>query len=80
MPVLVVGVTLVLSMDKYKADDHCWLNVKTDTIWAFVGPVIFVLTVCNLIFAVSVPDFHSIQYLYWPSKQNFMSHILFQIS
>ncbi|XP_026042536.1 adhesion G-protein coupled receptor D2 isoform X1 [Astatotilapia calliptera] len=45
VPVLVVGVTLVISMDKYKADDHCWLNVKTDTIWAFVGPVIFVLTV-----------------------------------
>lgn len=37
-------------MDEYKADDHCWLNVKTDTIWAFVGPVIFVLAVCNLIF------------------------------
>ncbi|XP_028269689.1 adhesion G-protein coupled receptor D2 [Parambassis ranga] len=45
LPVLIVGVTLALSVDKYKADDHCWLNVKTDTIWAFVGPVIFVLAV-----------------------------------
>ncbi|XP_070689579.1 adhesion G protein-coupled receptor D2 [Pempheris klunzingeri] len=45
LPVLIVGVTLAASLDKYKADDHCWLNVKTDTIWAFVGPVVFVLAV-----------------------------------
>uniref|UniRef100_UPI003AAA3395 adhesion G protein-coupled receptor D2 n=1 Tax=Centroberyx gerrardi TaxID=166262 RepID=UPI003AAA3395 len=45
LPVLIVGVTLTISVDKYKADDHCWLNVKTDMIWAFVGPVIFVLAV-----------------------------------
>ncbi|XP_040011105.1 adhesion G-protein coupled receptor D2 [Xiphias gladius] len=45
LPVVIVGVTLAISVDEYKADDHCWLNVKTDTIWAFVGPVIFVLVV-----------------------------------
>ncbi|XP_076005472.1 adhesion G protein-coupled receptor D2 [Genypterus blacodes] len=45
LPVLIVGVTLSVSLHEYKADDHCWLNVKTDTIWAFVGPVIFVLAV-----------------------------------
>ncbi|XP_053727789.1 adhesion G-protein coupled receptor D2 isoform X3 [Synchiropus splendidus] len=45
LPVLIVGVTLTASVNEYKADDHCWLNVKTDTIWSFVGPVIFVLLV-----------------------------------
>ncbi|XP_056232719.1 adhesion G-protein coupled receptor D2 isoform X1 [Seriola aureovittata] len=45
LPVLIVGVTLAISVDEYKAEDHCWLNVKTDTIWAFVGPVVFVLAV-----------------------------------
>ncbi|KAF6736338.1 Adhesion G-protein coupled receptor D2 [Oryzias melastigma] len=45
VPVLIVGVTLAVSVDKYKAEDHCWLNVQTDTIWAFVGPVVFVLAV-----------------------------------
>ncbi|XP_029685244.1 adhesion G-protein coupled receptor D2 isoform X2 [Takifugu rubripes] len=45
LPVLIVAVTLAVSVDKYKAEDHCWLNVKTDTIWAFVGPVVFVLGV-----------------------------------
>lgn len=48
LPVLIVGVTLAVSVDEYKADGHCWLNVKNDTIWAFVGPVIFVLAVCYL--------------------------------
>ncbi|KAM4607388.1 adhesion G protein-coupled receptor D2 [Polymixia lowei] len=45
LPVLIVGVTLAVSLDKYKANNHCWLNVETDMIWAFVGPVIFVLVV-----------------------------------
>uniref|UniRef100_A0A3P8WH95 Adhesion G protein-coupled receptor D2 n=1 Tax=Cynoglossus semilaevis TaxID=244447 RepID=A0A3P8WH95_CYNSE len=45
LPVLIVGVTLAVSVEKYKADNHCWLNVKTNTIWAFVGPVIFVMTI-----------------------------------
>ncbi|KAI3372756.1 hypothetical protein L3Q82_022716 [Scortum barcoo] len=45
LPVLIVGVTLAVSVEEYKADNHCWLNVKTDTIWAFVGPVIFILAV-----------------------------------
>ncbi|XP_056275220.1 adhesion G-protein coupled receptor D2 [Pseudoliparis swirei] len=49
LPVLVVGVTLVVSVDEYKADDHCWLNVHTDTIWAFVGPVVFVLLVNTVV-------------------------------
>lgn len=34
-----------MSVDKYKAEEHCWLNVEADTIWAFVGPVVFVLGV-----------------------------------
>ncbi|XP_058015368.1 adhesion G-protein coupled receptor D2 isoform X4 [Ahaetulla prasina] len=45
LPVLIVGVTLATSFNKYVADNHCWLNVQTEVIWAFVGPVLFVLTV-----------------------------------
>jgi len=48
LPVLIVGATLVISLDKYKAATHCWLNVETDMIWAFVGPVLFVLGVRTL--------------------------------
>ncbi|XP_042335010.1 adhesion G-protein coupled receptor D2 [Sceloporus undulatus] len=45
LPIVIVGVTLATSFNKYVADNHCWLNVQTDIIWAFVGPVLFVLTV-----------------------------------
>ncbi|ELK07185.1 Putative G-protein coupled receptor 144 [Pteropus alecto] len=52
-----VAVTLAVSSPRdYVAPGHCWLNVHTDTIWAFVGPVLFVLTAntCILIRVVTV--------------------------
>ncbi|XP_009073804.1 PREDICTED: probable G-protein coupled receptor 144, partial [Acanthisitta chloris] len=45
LPVLIVGVTLATSFNKYVADNHCWLNAQTNVIWAFVGPVLFILAV-----------------------------------
>ncbi|NXI34290.1 AGRD2 protein, partial [Galbula dea] len=45
LPVVIVGVTLATSFNKYVADNHCWLNVQTHVIWAFVGPVLFILAV-----------------------------------
>uniref|UniRef100_A0A8B9F7F7 Adhesion G protein-coupled receptor D2 n=1 Tax=Amazona collaria TaxID=241587 RepID=A0A8B9F7F7_9PSIT len=44
-PVVIVAVTLATSFDKYVADTHCWLNIQTNVIWAFVGPVLFILAV-----------------------------------
>ncbi|KAL0979571.1 hypothetical protein UPYG_G00186700 [Umbra pygmaea] len=49
VPVVIVGVTLTVSMDKYRADSHCWLNVDTHMIWAFVGPVVFILSVNTVV-------------------------------
>ncbi|XP_014637440.1 PREDICTED: adhesion G-protein coupled receptor D2 [Ceratotherium simum simum] len=56
MPVAIVAVTLAMSPHDYVAPGHCWLNVHTDTIWAFVGPVLFVLTAntCILVRVVMV--------------------------
>ncbi|XP_017665419.1 PREDICTED: adhesion G-protein coupled receptor D2 [Lepidothrix coronata] len=45
LPVLIVGVTLATSFNKYVAANHCWLNMQTNVIWAFVGPVLFILAV-----------------------------------
>ncbi|NXJ02730.1 AGRD2 protein, partial [Psophia crepitans] len=45
LPVVIVGVTLATSFNKYVADNRCWLNVQTNVIWAFVGPVLFILAV-----------------------------------
>ncbi|XP_068067250.1 adhesion G-protein coupled receptor D2 [Anomalospiza imberbis] len=48
-PVLIVGVTLATSFNKYVAANHCWLNVQTNVIWAFVGPVLFILAVNSFV-------------------------------
>uniref|UniRef100_A0A8C3V5J0 Adhesion G protein-coupled receptor D2 n=1 Tax=Catharus ustulatus TaxID=91951 RepID=A0A8C3V5J0_CATUS len=49
LPVLIVGVTLATSFNNYVAANHCWLNVQTNVIWAFVGPVLFILAVNTLV-------------------------------
>nr|XP_051695222.1 adhesion G-protein coupled receptor D2 isoform X1 [Oryctolagus cuniculus]XP_051695284.1 adhesion G-protein coupled receptor D2 isoform X1 [Oryctolagus cuniculus] len=55
-PVLIVAVTLAVSPHDYVAAGHCWLSVHTDAIWAFVGPVLFVLAAntCILVRVVLV--------------------------
>uniref|UniRef100_H3BHA5 Adhesion G protein-coupled receptor D2 n=1 Tax=Latimeria chalumnae TaxID=7897 RepID=H3BHA5_LATCH len=45
IPIIIVGITMTTSFNNYVADSHCWLNIQTDIIWAFVGPVLFVLIV-----------------------------------
>ncbi|KAI4900826.1 hypothetical protein NFI96_024928, partial [Prochilodus magdalenae] len=49
LPLLIVAVTLTVSLNKYKAEQHCWLNTESDIIWAFVGPVLFVLAVNTVV-------------------------------
>ncbi|NXE62271.1 AGRD2 protein, partial [Calcarius ornatus] len=49
LPVLIVGVTLATSFNKYVAANHCWLNVQSNVIWAFVGPVLLILAVNSLV-------------------------------
>lgn len=44
IPVTIVVTTLAMHPHDYMASGHCWLNVHRDAIWAFVGPVLFVLT------------------------------------
>ncbi|XP_037601581.1 adhesion G-protein coupled receptor D2 [Cebus imitator] len=56
VPVGIVAATLATQPHDYVAPGHCWLSVHTDAIWAFVGPVLFVLTAntCILVRVVMV--------------------------
>ncbi|XP_016375955.1 adhesion G-protein coupled receptor D2-like [Sinocyclocheilus rhinocerous] len=45
LPVVIVAVTLAATLDRYKAQQYCWLNLQSHVIWAFAGPVLFVLAV-----------------------------------
>ncbi|XP_063049872.1 adhesion G-protein coupled receptor D2 [Engraulis encrasicolus] len=49
LPIAIVTVTLMVSLNKYKAETHCWLNIESNVIWAFVGPVLFVLAVNTVV-------------------------------
>ncbi|KAI5622130.1 adhesion G-protein coupled receptor D2 isoform X2, partial [Silurus asotus] len=49
VPIVIVSVTLTVSLKKYKAEQHCWLNTESDIIWAFAGPVLFVLMVNTVV-------------------------------
>nr|XP_021529792.1 LOW QUALITY PROTEIN: adhesion G-protein coupled receptor D2 [Aotus nancymaae] len=51
VPVGIVAATLAAHPHDYVAPGHCWLSVHTDAIWAFVGPVLFVLTANTCILA-----------------------------
>ncbi|KAM6182142.1 LOW QUALITY PROTEIN: adhesion G protein-coupled receptor D2 [Erethizon dorsatum] len=56
VPVAIVAITLATSPGDYVASGHCWLNVHTNAIWAFAGPVLFVLAAntCILVRVVMV--------------------------
>ncbi|XP_026879968.2 adhesion G-protein coupled receptor D2 isoform X1 [Electrophorus electricus] len=49
LPVVIVAVTLTVSLNRYKAEKYCWLNTESNIIWAFVGPVLFVLAVNSVV-------------------------------
>ncbi|CAM9668394.1 unnamed protein product [Lampetra planeri] len=49
IPVLIVAITLAAAHEDYTAARHCWLNVHSGVIWAFVGPVLFIIAVNVLV-------------------------------
>ncbi|KAI2661368.1 Adhesion G-protein coupled receptor D2 [Labeo rohita] len=49
LPVVIVAVTLAASLDQYKAQEYCWLNLQSHVIWAFAGPVLIVLAINSVV-------------------------------
>ncbi|XP_051950579.1 adhesion G-protein coupled receptor D2 isoform X2 [Xyrauchen texanus] len=49
LPVAIVAITLTASLNQYKAEKYCWLNIQSHVIWSFAGPVIFVLAVNSVV-------------------------------
>ncbi|XP_070549222.1 uncharacterized protein [Ptychodera flava] len=43
VPLIVVGVTLAVQYDVYEDKKTCWLSIGSGSIWAFVGPALFVI-------------------------------------
>ncbi|RDD36445.1 Adhesion G-protein coupled receptor D1, partial [Trichoplax sp. H2] len=53
MPLVVVVFSVLIRFDGYGADERCWLSTKDGLIWAFVGPVIAIISI-NTIIMVAV--------------------------
>ncbi|XP_022094365.1 adhesion G-protein coupled receptor D1-like [Acanthaster planci] len=45
IPIIVVGITSGIFFNQYKDHEICWLEVKDNSIWAFLGPIIPILLV-----------------------------------
>ncbi|KIH42267.1 7 transmembrane receptor [Ancylostoma duodenale] len=48
-PAVVVAVSGGVAWQNYGTDRYCWINTSTPTLWAFIGPIIVVIMVIQLI-------------------------------
>ncbi|XP_044175112.1 adhesion G-protein coupled receptor D1-like isoform X1 [Acropora millepora] len=47
--IIPVGMTTALKPNKYGNRDLCWLSLEDGTVWAFIGPVIAIITVNSIV-------------------------------
>jgi len=60
IPLIIVGVSFAILRFNMVSRDFCWLSVSSGAIWAFVGPVAFIITVnfCILMKALCIAVEH----------------------
>ncbi|CAE1313016.1 Putative adhesion G protein-coupled receptor E4P [Acanthosepion pharaonis] len=44
-PAVIVGISAAVNLEGYGTDKHCWLSTENYFVWAFNGPVAFILLV-----------------------------------
>ncbi|XP_041033205.1 adhesion G protein-coupled receptor E1-like [Carcharodon carcharias] len=49
LPLLIVGISAAVDRKGYGTTKHCWLSLKNNFLWSFLGPVCVIITV-NLVF------------------------------
>ncbi|EDV23799.1 uncharacterized protein TRIADDRAFT_57362 [Trichoplax adhaerens] len=50
IPVIIVATSIAIRFNDYGSNRICWLSIKNGLIWAFVGPVIAIITINFVIF------------------------------
>ena len=48
VPGIIVAISAGIRWDDYGGESNCWLSTSHGTIWAFVGPMLFVIA-CNIV-------------------------------
>jgi len=54
IPVPIVTITTVMNRDYMTRDDICWISTENGVMWAFVGPVLFVIVVNTFILLLTL--------------------------
>ncbi|EDV26158.1 uncharacterized protein TRIADDRAFT_24251, partial [Trichoplax adhaerens] len=49
IPAVIVGVATAIRYDNYGVNNTCWLSTANGLIWAFVGPLILVISINGII-------------------------------
>uniref|UniRef100_A0A8C5MSH5 Cadherin EGF LAG seven-pass G-type receptor 1 n=1 Tax=Leptobrachium leishanense TaxID=445787 RepID=A0A8C5MSH5_9ANUR len=54
IPAIITGLAVGLDPQGYGNPDFCWLSVHDTLIWSFAGPIVVVVTINTIIFALAV--------------------------
>ncbi|EDO34537.1 predicted protein, partial [Nematostella vectensis] len=53
-PAVIVGISAAIKPNSYGTESICWLSLSDDFVWAFIGPVTFIIAINCLILIVVV--------------------------
>ncbi|XP_038640616.1 adhesion G protein-coupled receptor E5-like [Scyliorhinus canicula] len=53
-PVVIVAITMIVNIQAYGTETHCWLSIKSGYRWAFLGPACFILGMNAFFFGITV--------------------------
>ncbi|XP_072347272.1 adhesion G protein-coupled receptor E3-like [Scyliorhinus torazame] len=53
-PVIIVAITMAVNIQAYGTETHCWLNIESGYIWAFLGPACVILGINAFFFGITI--------------------------
>ncbi|XP_033117323.1 uncharacterized protein LOC117117204 [Anneissia japonica] len=61
IPAVIVIITMAVRIDGYGTDTACWLDISSGTVWAFIGPVIVVISLNVIIIGMVLKIFSGVK-------------------
>jgi hypothetical protein len=50
LPAVIVAISVGIRWDDYGTDQYCWLSTNNGTIWAFIAPLLLIVTFNAVVF------------------------------
>ncbi|XP_064416930.1 adhesion G protein-coupled receptor E1 isoform X2 [Latimeria chalumnae] len=54
IPLIIVAISAAVNSGGYGTDTHCWLSLKKEFLWSFLGPVCLIILVNSIFFIITV--------------------------